>query len=252
MENSLREYVNREGESELRVNFDADSVKIEDSDKHEIVVSNEQARWLATELDQQFGGGSKRAILEDRILFCTGAFDERTVIDIQKDLMRLADKWLRRKTDDRGHLTLFINSPGGPCSHGLALIDNIHYIRGLGIPVIGVVQGVGYSMGSIVLQACTQRFLTRHARLMLHEVFSGGIGKVHDLEESLKEVKNVQRILAEILAERNTAGHNDPKYWEEFFKPKDRFLSPQECVELGLCDAIYDPLKQYEFEIDGA
>ena len=249
MSEAVKEYVNREGVSEVKVRYLDGVVEIEDKDETVVKVTNEQARWLATELDENFGGGKTHKILEDRVLFFAGQVNEATVLDAQKNLIKLAEKWTNRAAGERGHITLFINTPGGACYHGLALVDTIRHLRGMGIPVVGIVQGMAFSMGSVLLQACSKRLIAKHGRLMVHEVSSVAWGKVHEIQDDLKEAKAIQNIIAGIYAERNTAGKNDPKFWVRYITGKDKFLTGEECVKLGLADEIFDPITNISIDV---
>lgn len=243
------EYKTPEGDTTLRVHFEKTKVRIEDEEKREIVISEAQGRWLATELDSHFGGGPQN-LDADRVVFFTGMVDEKTVHDAQKELLKIAYKEIKKKEKERGYITFFINTHGGSCIDGTALIDTIEMVRGMGIPVVGIVQGIAYSMGSGLLQACSIRMMARHSRMMLHEVSAMAWGKLDDMEHRLKETAEWNRRLCDVYAERNTVGHTDVKFWQRYLKGKDKFISGVECIELGLVDAIYRPLQSFSIPME--
>jgi ATP-dependent Clp endopeptidase proteolytic subunit ClpP len=249
VETSEKQYKNPEGDVTLRVNFEDNKVRIEDEQKHEIAISDAQCRWLATELDSHFGGGPQN-LDADRVVFFTGEVDEKAVQDCQKEMLKIAYKEFKKLEKDRGYITLFINSQGGSCVDGTALIDTIEMIRGMGIVVVGVVMGIAYSMGSGILQACSLRMVAKHGRMMLHQVSSAAWGKLDDMEHRFKETLEWNRRISEIYAERNTKGHGDVKFWERFLKGKDKYLSGQECVDLGIVDGTYRPLEGFKFPME--
>lgn len=244
-----KEYKSPEGVVQVRFIREDGKVRISDSESREVTITEVQARWLATELETEFGGGPQSTLDMDRFVFFTGTVQEDKIRDCQKELLRLAFKFKEKtkekkvKADDIG-LTLYINTFGGSCAHATALIDTIEAVRGMGVPVRGIVQGTAYSAGSTILQACTTRLVARHARVMVHQVASGVMGKLDDIEESIKEAHAINRSMAEIYAERNTAGKTDPKFWVKFMAGKDKYLTGQECMTLGLADGIYRPLEE--------
>ncbi len=104
-------------------------------------------------------------------------------------------------------------------------------------------------MGSTLLQACSLRLVQKYARVMVHEISSGTSGKVSEMKADLEETENVQRALCEIYATHNTKGNNTAAWWKRKITGKDKFLSPEDCVNLGLADAVYDPVTKFEMPV---
>jgi ATP-dependent Clp protease, protease subunit len=240
-----KEYKSSDGSIQLRVEFDKNRVLIEQPDENiSMTISEPQARWLGTELDSQFGGGPKDSQAFERVVFFTGVVTEDSVVRVQRELLKLAYK--EKESKKPQHITLMINSPGGACNHGFALVDTIEYIRGMGVPVVGIVNGVAMSMGSVLLQACSSRLISRHSRLMVHEISAGVQGKLHNIRNEVEEFERVMWMLAQVYAERNTSDKKTPEEWVAFLEGQDKYISAAEAVKLGLCDAIYEPLKNWD------
>jgi ATP-dependent Clp protease, protease subunit len=144
-------------------------------------------------------------------------------------------------------ISLFINSPGGAVTAGLAIYDTMQFIK---CDVSTYVMGQACSMGSFLSQAGAKgkRFVLPEARTMIHRVSSGTPGtrgSVHvqdlqfeDAKRSFEESKRVNERLTQLYVRHNTAG----KTYEELFETMkfDTFLSAEEAVEYGLADKIID------------
>jgi ATP-dependent Clp protease protease subunit len=144
-------------------------------------------------------------------------------------------------------ITLYINSPGGQVTAGLAIYDTMQYIKS---NIATVVLGQACSMGSFLAQAGTpgKRFVLPESRTMIHRVSSGTrgtSGSVHvqelqfeDAIRSMEESKKVNKRLTELYVRHNTAG----KTYEEMFETMkfDTFLTAYEAVEYGLADKVID------------
>ena len=130
---------------------------------------------------------------------------------------------------------MFINSPGGVITAGMAIYDTMQFIR---CPVATYVMGQACSMGSFLAQAGTpgKRFMLPYARHMIHQPSGGARGMQSDIEIQYKEITKMKTILTELYVKHNTAG----KTYEDFEKDMDRdtFMSAQEALDYGLIDQI--------------
>lgn len=234
-----------EGKSPITVEFKPDEVLIKDSDDKEISLNDKQAKWIQGVLIKHFGD-EDNDLDRERLIFFTGDVDEKLVKDTQETLIRIAYKIKKKLSDNTtedNNLFFFINTYGGSVHQGLALLDTMEHIRGLGINLTNIVTGTAYSMGSILLQGGDKRCIARHGRLMIHNISGISFGYLDELEADVKETRKVKEILAEILAERNTAGLNDPKYWmRKLNNNSGYFLNPKQAVEWGLADEVYNPI----------
>jgi ATP-dependent Clp protease protease subunit len=235
----------------ISVEIDGDSVYLSDGDEGEIILSHQEAKQIASMIRDQIGIGNETD--DHAIVFFTDEVETEGVEYCQRQILKLAFEMLALSAEERKgkYVTLIINSPGGSCDDGMALIDTIEMVRGMGIPVVGIAMGAAYSMAAVILQACSVRLVGRHARVMLHEVSAGVEGKSSEIEDQYKEIVEVNRLAASVFAERNTAGQADTQGWVDFMKGSDKYLSPTECVELGIADGVYEPLKRWRVEVGG-
>jgi ATP-dependent Clp protease, protease subunit len=127
--------------------------------------------------------------------------------DIEKDLARAAIERLRElANDNRRPITFYINSAGGNVTDGLALHDAIRHLVSMGIEVTTVVQGMAYSMGSVVLQAASpgRRLAFPHSWIMIHEPAKwAGWQSTTAAAQHLERLRQMQNQIYRILAERS-------------------------------------------------
>lgn len=155
--------------------------------------------------------------------------------DSVKSCIEKLDQWSRR--DPGCDFTLVLNTPGGDVIDGLALYDFItqDLRENRGHKVTTVTRGYAASMGGILLQAGDKRLVGRNAYVMIHEVASGAIGKLSELEDEYKFVKRIANRLVGILAERSTLTEKQIKgRWER----KDWWLDSKEVIDLGFADEV--------------
>ncbi|MDA0673744.1 MAG: ATP-dependent Clp protease proteolytic subunit [Cyanobacteria bacterium] len=137
--------------------------------------------------------------------------------------------------DNSKPIYLYINSPGGSVTAGMAIYDTMQYIKS---EVVTICVGLAASMGAFLLAAGTKgkRMALPHARIMIHQPLSGARGQATDIEIEAKEVLRVKRALNEMLAERTG------KSLEQIERDTDRdyFLSAQEAAEYGLIDKVIE------------
>src|SRR3954469_2232569 len=159
--------------------------------------------------------------------------------DIEKDTTRACIERLRELANDNGKpITLFINSAGGNVTDGLAIHDVIRHIITRGIDVRIIVQGMAYSMGSIVLQAATdgQRLAFPHSWIMIHEPAKwAGWQSTSAAAQHLERLKQMQDQIYRILSVRSGKPLRqiirDPKR-------TDFYLDAQSALDYGLVDAV--------------
>jgi ATP-dependent Clp protease protease subunit len=184
-------------------------------------------------------------LLKERIVMLNGPVEDNMSNTIVAQLL-----FLESENPDK-EISLFINSPGGAVTAGLAIYDTMQFIR---CPVATYVMGQACSMGSFLAQAGApgKRFLLPEARTMIHRVSSGTPGtrgSVHvqelqfeDAKRSYEESQRINQRLTELYVKHNSKG----KTYEELFETMkfDTFLSAQEAVNYGLADAIIDKRPQ--------
>ena len=130
-------------------------------------------------------------------------------------------------------ITLYINSPGGYVSDGLAIVSAIEQSR---TPIVTVAQGMAASCAFLVLISGHARFAYRHARLMYHQAWGGDFGKINERAESLEESMRLQERIDEIILRRT---HLTAKQLKEIHERKqDWYLWPEEAAKFGIIDGI--------------
>jgi ATP-dependent Clp protease protease subunit len=180
-------------------------------------------------------------LLKDRVVFLNGPVEEHTANLIVAQLLFLESE------NSEQDIHLYINSPGGLVTAGLAIYDTMQFIK----PDIStVVMGQACSMGSFLAQAGApgKRYVLPESRTMIHRVSSGTPGtrgSVHvqelqfeDAKRTFEESQRINQRLTELYVKHNTVG----KTYEQMFETMkfDTFLSAQEAVEWGLADKVID------------
>ncbi len=169
-------------------------------------------------------------LLKDRIIFLGEEIDDEVANVIIAQML-----FLEKEDPDRD-IELYINSPGGSVSAGLAIYDTMSLVK-CDIATMSV--GTAMSMGAILLSAGAKgkRTALPNSRIMIHDVAGGYSGKALDVDIQVKEMMRYRQVLAEILA--NSCG----KTVEQVLKDIDRdnFMSPQEAMEYGIIDSVIEP-----------
>jgi ATP-dependent Clp protease, protease subunit len=159
--------------------------------------------------------------------------------DIEKDTARSCIERLRDLANDNNKpITLFINSAGGNVTDGLAIHDAIRYIISRGIEVRIIVQGMAYSMGSIVLQAASEghRLAFPHSWIMIHEPAKwAGWQSTTAAAQHLERLKQMQDQIYNILSSRSG---KPLKQIIRDTKRTDFYLDAQRALQYGLIDAV--------------
>jgi len=136
--------------------------------------------------------------------------------------------------DTDEHIKLYINSPGGVVTAGLAIYDTINSMRRK-VDTIGM--GSCASMGQFLLTCGTgERKALKNARIMMHSVSSGAQGTVHDIKIDFEETQYLQDKLMSIMSGM-TKGKLSLDDIEKMTQ-RDKYLSPEECIKYGLIDSV--------------
>ena len=173
-------------------------------------------------------------LMYDKIIFLGTGIDSDVANIVNAELLYLNS--ISDKTDD---IKMFINSPGGSVTDGLAIYDTMNFIDP---DVSTYCMGMAASMGSILLSSGTKgkRYSLPHGSVMIHQV-SNGIGRSQcaDIQIMAEETKKIQDVLYTILSE------NTGKSFEEIERDADRdkWFTPQEGIEYGLIDSIINKTK---------
>ena len=166
-------------------------------------------------------------LFEERIIFLGTQVDDASANDIMAQLLVLESQ------DPDGLITMYINSPGGSVTAGMAIYDTMQYVQP---DVATVATGLAASMGQHLLSAGAKgkRYLTPHARVLMHQPSGGAGGSATDIRINADLIIKMKQELAEITA-ANT-GHTV----EEIIADSDRdhWFSAQEALEYGFVDHI--------------
>ena len=149
------------------------------------------------------------------------------------DCISHIEHWHR--IDPDASYELVLNSPGGNVFAGLALYDDIMSLRDQGHSFKIITRGMAASMGAIILQAADERVIGKNSHVLIHEISTGAIGKLSEIEDEAKFAEQLSARLLDILAERSTLTQTQIK---RKWKRKDWWLGAQEAVDLGFADRI--------------
>jgi ATP-dependent Clp protease protease subunit len=168
-------------------------------------------------------------LLRERIIFLNGPFDDNMSALICAQLLFLESE------NPKKEISLYINSPGGIVTSGLAIYDTMQYIK---CPVSTVCMGMAASMGSFILMAgaAGQRVALPNARIMVHQPSGGFQGKVSDIERHAEDIIRTKRRLNELYVK-----HTGRTYEEvEKTLDRDHFMNAEEAKAWGLVDHVYE------------
>ena len=172
-------------------------------------------------------------LLKERIIFLGGPIDDDLSNIIIAQLLFLESE------DPKKDISLYINSPGGSVTAGLAIYDTIQHIKP---DVRTICIGMAASMGSLLLAGGTKgkRFALPNADVMIHQVSAGFQGQASDIERSAKYIIKLKKRLNEILAK-----HTDNPFSKvEKDSDRDYWMTPEEAKKYGLIDKIMEKPKK--------
>jgi ATP-dependent Clp protease protease subunit len=176
-------------------------------------------------------------LLRDRVILLEGAVHDQMANLIVAQLLYLESE------NPEKDINVYINSPGGSVSAGLAIYDAMQFIKP---SVTTIVMGQACSMGSLLAQAGAKgkRMMLPNARHMIHQPSGGARGMQSDIEISYKEITYLKKRLTEIYVSHNSAG----KTYEDFERDMDRdkYMSAEESLAYGLVDTIVTSRKSIE------
>lgn len=166
-------------------------------------------------------------LLKDRIVLLGTEVDDTVASLICAQLLFLESQ------DPEKEIYLYINSPGGSVTAGMAIYDTMQYISA---PVSTLCMGMAASMGAFLLAAGTKgmRYALPHSTIMIHQPLGGYRGQATDVEIHAKEMKRIKGMLNGILAENTGKNLKTVTAATE----RDNFMTPEEALEFGLIDKV--------------
>lgn len=171
-------------------------------------------------------------LLKDRIVMIGTEINDQVANNVIAQLIFL------RAEDPKKDISVYINSPGGIVSSGLAIYDTMRF---LGITVNTYCLGQASSMAALLLCAGTKgkRHALPHSRVMIHQPMGGVGGTSMDIHIQAQEVIELKRIIAQIMSEHT--GKSIEQIIEDF--DRDYYMNPQQAMEYGLIDKVVEPKK---------
>ena len=167
-------------------------------------------------------------LLEDRIIFLSGEIDDAVANTVVAQLIFLEGK------DPTKDISLYINSPGGSVTAGMAIYDTMNYIK---CDVSTICVGMAASMGAFLLSsgAKGKRFALKNSEIMIHQPLGGAQGQASDIQIQSEHILRIKKRMNQILAE-NTG---KPVETVEKDTDRDNYLTADEACEYGLIDKVY-------------
>ena len=166
-------------------------------------------------------------LLEERIIFLAGPVTDMNANVVIAQMLYLASK------DSKRDIKLYINSPGGSVTAGLAIYDTMQYLK---CPVSTICIGLTASMAAVILAAGTEgkRFSLPNAEILLHQVAGGMQGQATDMEITAKQIVKMKEKLNKILSSHT----GQPLAKVEKDTDRDFYLTPEEAKKYGLIDHV--------------
>jgi ATP-dependent Clp protease protease subunit len=170
-------------------------------------------------------------LLKDRVIMLDTEVSEHTASLLVAQML-----FLESDNPDKD-ISLYINSPGGSVTAGMAIYDTMQFIR---CDVQTIVMGQACSMGSLLSTAGApgKRMILPHARHMIHQPSGGASGQATDIQIQAREIQKMKEYLTTIYVKHNSAG----KTFEQLSADMERdfFMSAQEALDYGLVDKVLD------------
>ncbi len=171
-------------------------------------------------------------LMKDRIVFLGTEIDDAVANVVVAQLLFLESE------DPEKDIQLYINSPGGSVSAGLAIYDTMQYVR---CPISTICVGMAASMGAVLLTAGTKgkRRTLPNSRIMIHQPLGGARGQASDIEIQAREILKMKEKLTRIIAD-----HSGQPF-DRVVKDGDRdyYMSADEARDYGLIDEVFKPQK---------
>lgn len=166
-------------------------------------------------------------LLKDRIIFLQGVVEENMANHIVGQLLLLESQ------STTAPINMYINSPGGSVTQGMAIYDTMQFIKA---PVNTIVIGQAASMGSLLACAGAKRYITKNARHLIHQPLGGASGQASDVEIQAKELVRWKKVLTNIYVT-----HTGKTYEAlEADMDRDNIMTAEEAVAYGLADEVVE------------
>jgi len=197
----------------------------------------EKAQNVVPMVIEQTGRGERAydiysRLLKERIIFIGMPIDDEI------SNLIIAQMLFLEAEDSEKDINIYVNSPGGVVSAGLAVYDTMQYLKS---PITTICIGQAASFGAILLAAGTKgkRYVLPNARIMIHQPLGGAQGQATDIEIQTKEILRMKKLLNEILAKHT----GQPISKIEKDSDRDFYMSAQEALSYGIVDEVIESKK---------
>ncbi|NTW05555.1 MAG: ATP-dependent Clp endopeptidase proteolytic subunit ClpP [Peptococcaceae bacterium] len=172
-------------------------------------------------------------LLKDRIVLIGGPIDDHVANLVIAQMLFLEAE------DPEKDIQMYINSPGGVVTSGMAIYDTMQYVKA---PVSTICMGQAASMGAFLLAAGSKgkRFATPNSRIMIHQPMGGAQGQATDIDIQAKEILRMKEVLNNLLSKHT--GQTLKKVSQD--TDRDYFMSAAEAKQYGIIDEVFQPRKQ--------
>jgi ATP-dependent Clp protease protease subunit len=169
-------------------------------------------------------------LLRDRVILVEGEVHDQMANLVVAQLLYL-------ESESDKDISMYINSPGGSVTAGMAIYDCVQFIKP---DVQTIVMGQACSMGSLLAQAGAKdkRFMLPNARHMIHQPSGGARGQATDMLIQVEEILAMKKNLTEIYVKHNSAGKTFEQLTQDM--ERDNFMSAQQALDYGLIDKIIE------------
>lgn len=172
-------------------------------------------------------------LLDDNIILLTGEINDMMAEVVIAQLLYLDS------LDKKEPIHIYINSPGGSVTAGLAILDTMRLVKS---KVYTYCIGLAASMGAVLLSSGDKRYIVPHAEVMIHQPLGGTKGQATDIEIAAKHISRTKNILNSILAETCNKSYEDVSRDTE----RDNWKSAEEALDYGIVDKIISSLNEME------
>jgi ATP-dependent Clp protease protease subunit len=175
-------------------------------------------------------------MLQERIIFVVGPIEDGMATSICMQLLFLEAQ------NPKKEIAMYINSPGGVVTSGMAIYDTMQFIR---CPIATLCIGQAASMGSLLLTAgrAGMRFALPNARIMVHQPSGGFSGQASDIERHAEDIVKMKRRLNEVYVKHT----NQPYERIERTLDRDHFMTSDQAREFGLIDRVLSSREEMDF-----
>ncbi len=166
-------------------------------------------------------------LLKDRIIMLGTAIDDQVANSVIAQLL-----FLQAESKEKP-ISMYINSPGGIVTAGLAIYDTMHHVKP---EVHTLCVGQAASMGAMLLMAGTKghRSALAHARIMIHQPSGGAVGQASDIEIQAREISKLKKMAVDLVVKHTGQG----QVQVESDMDRDYYMGPEEALAYGLIDKI--------------